>query len=145
MTRLCRYFDFSKPMLKKVVLKDSICVIIPAYNVAGTIGDVVKGALRHVRVVMVADDGSVDGTGDTALAAGADVISIHRNRGKGNALKVLFKEAAKQGFTTVISMDGDGQHNPDEIPRLIHAHKENSGSIVVGSRMHSRENIPRAR
>ncbi|MDX2447267.1 MAG: glycosyltransferase family 2 protein [Desulfobacterales bacterium] len=126
-------------------MKDTICVIIPAYNVADTIGDMVKGAMRYVRMVMVADDGSGDGTGDVALSVGADVISIQRNRGKGNALKVLFKEAAKQGYTTVISMDGDGQHNPDEIPRLIHAHRENPGNIVVGSRMHSRENIPRAR
>ncbi len=132
-------------MLEKVILKDTICVIIPAYNVADTIGDMVKGAMRYVRMVMVADDGSGDGTGDVALSVGADVISIQRNRGKGNALKVLFKEAAKQGYTTVISMDGDGQHNPDEIPRLIHAHRENPGNIVVGSRMHSRENIPRAR
>jgi glycosyltransferase involved in cell wall biosynthesis len=132
-------------MLEKVVLEDKICVIIPAYNVAETIGDVVRGAFGYIRTVMVADDGSGDGTGEKALSAGAKVIFINRNRGKGNALKVLFKEAAKQGFTTVISMDGDGQHNPDEIPRLIHAHKENPGSIVVGSRMHSRENIPRAR
>ena len=132
-------------MMEKIVLKDTICVIIPAYNVTDTIGDVVKGAFRHVQTVIVADDGSGDGTGERALSAGAKVIFINRNRGKGNALKVLFKEAAKQGFMTVISMDGDGQHNPDEIPRLISAYKENPGSIVVGSRMHSRENIPRAR
>ena len=133
------------PNIKKVVLKDNICVIIPAYNVAETIGDVVKGAFQHVRMVMVADDGSGDGTGEHALSAGANVIFIDRNRGKGNALKLLFKEAAKQGYTAVISMDGDGQHNPDEIPRLVHAHKENPRNIIVGSRMHSRENIPRAR
>jgi glycosyltransferase involved in cell wall biosynthesis len=132
-------------MLEKVVLEDKICVIIPAYNVANTIGNVAEGAFQHVRMVMVVDDGSGDGTGENALSAGAKVIFIERNRGKGNALKVLFKEAAKQGFTAVISMDGDGQHDPDEIPRLVHAHKENPGNIIVGSRMHSRENIPRAR
>jgi glycosyltransferase involved in cell wall biosynthesis len=132
-------------LFKKVVLEDKICVIIPAYNVAETIGDVVKGAFQHVRMVMVADDGSGDGTGENARSAGAKVIFIDRNQGKGHALKVLFKEAVKQGYTAVISMDGDGQHNPDEIPRLIHAHKENPGNIIVGSRMHSRENIPRAR
>jgi glycosyltransferase involved in cell wall biosynthesis len=131
--------------LEKVVLENRICAIIPAYNVADTIGDVVKGAFQHVRMVMVADDGSGDGTGEKALSAGANVIFIDRNRGKGDALKALFKEAAKQGYTAVISMDGDGQHNPDEIPRLIQAHKENPGNIIVGSRMHSRENIPRAR
>jgi len=132
-------------MLEMVALNDKMCVIIPAYNVADTIGDVVKGALRHVRVVMVADDGSRDGTGEKALSAGAKVFFIHPNRGKGNALKMLFKEAATQGFTTVISMDGDGQHNPEEIPRLVHAYTENPGNIVVGSRMHAKENIPRAR
>ena len=131
--------------MEKVVLEDSICVVIPAYNVADTIGDVVKGAFQHVREVIVADDGSGDGTGEKALAAGADVVFIRLNRGKGHALKRLFKEAAKRGYSAVISMDGDGQHNPDEIPRLIHAHKENPENIIVGSRMHSRESIPRAR
>ncbi len=131
--------------LEKVVLEDKICVIIPAYNVADTIGNVVEGVFQHVRTVMVADDGSRDDTGKNALSAGAKVIFIGRNRGKGNALKVLFKEAAKQGFTAVISMDGDGQHNPDEIPGLVYAHKESPGNIIVGSRMHSRKNIPRAR
>jgi glycosyltransferase involved in cell wall biosynthesis len=126
-------------------LENHICAVIPAYNVADTIGDVVQGARRYVGMVMVADDGSVDGTGQVALAAGADVIFIGRNRGKGHALKLLFRKAARQGFTAVISMDGDGQHNPDEIPGLVHAHMKNRGSIIVGSRMHSRKNIPRAR
>lgn len=152
--RLCRFLNIDFPprayrgirtVCKQVVLENKLCVIIPAYNVADTIGDVVKGAFQHVRTVMVADDGSGDGTGENALAAGAKVIFMDRNRGKGHALKVLFKEAAKQGCTVVISMDGDGQHNPDEIPGLIHAHQKNPGSIIVGSRMHSRENIPRAR
>jgi glycosyltransferase involved in cell wall biosynthesis len=136
---------YANPMLGKAVLEDKICVIIPAYNVAETIGAVVKGAFRFAGMVMVADDGSGDGSGEKARSAGAKVIFINRNQGKGNALKLLFKEAARQGFTTVISMDGDGQHNPNEIPRLIDAHRKNPDNIIVGSRMHSRENIPRAR
>jgi len=126
-------------------LEKQICVIIPAYNVADTIAEVVKGAARHAPVVLVADDGSLDGTGQRAQAAGAQVIRIHRNQGKGNALKVLFDEAARRGFSAVISMDGDGQHHSDEIPALIRAHRKSPGHIIVGSRMHSKENIPRAR
>jgi glycosyltransferase involved in cell wall biosynthesis len=122
-----------------------LCVIIPAYNVADTIGDVVKGALQSVPTVLVADDGSVDGTAENASKAGATVIRVEKNKGKGNALKLLFKLAGEKGFQAVISMDGDGQHDPVEIPRFIEAHKKNSDNIIVGSRMHARENIPRAR
>lgn len=126
-------------------MEDNICVVIPAYNVAGTVAGVVEGALRHVPMVVVADDGSTDGTATKALQSGATVIRIDRNRGKGNALKVLFRQASAQGYSAVISMDGDGQHDPMEIPRLIEAHRQAPQRIIVGSRMHSRENIPRAR
>ena len=124
---------------------DHICVVIPAYNVADAIESVVRGASRYVDTVFVADDGSRDATAEIAAAAGAVVIRNMENKGKGDALKKLFAAAAKAGFQAVISMDGDGQHDPEELPRFIAKHRQYPCSIVVGSRMNARKNIPRAR
>ncbi len=124
---------------------DHICVVIPAYNVADAIESVVRGASRYVSTVFVADDGSSDATAEIAAKAGAVVVRNTENKGKGDALKKLFAAAAQAGFRAVISMDGDGQHDPEELPRFIAKHLQHPDSIIVGSRMRSRENIPRAR
>ena len=126
-------------------MTSEICVIMPAYNVAGTIGAVVRGALKYVPLVLVADDGSNDNTAENAAQAGAEVLIIDRNRGKGHALKMLFNRAMEEGYEAVISMDADGQHDPEELPRFIQARKEHPHHIIVGSRMHATEKIPRAR
>lgn len=126
-------------------MPSKICVIIPAFNASGTIKDVVNGALKHIPKVIVADDGSVDGTAAAASEAGAEVISIGKNMGKGNALKRLFSKAVEEGYDAVISMDADGQHDPSEIPLFISAHITNPDDVIVGSRMHEKEKIPRAR
>jgi len=122
-----------------------ICVIIPAYNAEETIGSVVSGTLKHVSRVLVADDGSTDRTARIAAKAGAEVIFIGENRGKGHALKVLFQRAADEGYDAVISMDADGQHEPKEIPRFMAAHTRVPSDIIVGSRMDEQIKIPRAR
>ena len=122
-----------------------ICVVIPAYNASETIADVVRGALRHVPFVIVADDGSTDGTAKLAVEAGARVVSIEKNQGKGHALKVLFQTARNEGCDAVVSMDADMQHNPEDIPRFLEAHSLHPRDVIVGSRMHEMEKIPRGR
>jgi glycosyltransferase involved in cell wall biosynthesis len=122
-----------------------ICMIIPAYNAAETVSHVVRGALHHIPHVMVADDGSTDDTARVAAEAGAEVISIDKNRGKGHALKVLFQRAIDEGYDAVISMDADKQHNPEDIPLFMQAHLNYPADIILGSRMHEKEKIPRAR
>jgi len=122
-----------------------ICVVIPAYNASKTINDVVTKVLKHVSHVVVADDGSTDGTAEIARKAGADVLTIGRNRGKGHVLKMLFQKSVEDGFDAVITIDADGQHDPEEIPSFIDAHILHPGDIIVGSRMHEQEKIPRAR
>jgi glycosyltransferase involved in cell wall biosynthesis len=122
-----------------------VCVIIPAYNASGTIAAVIKGALRHVPKVIVADDGSVDDTASAASEAGAEVIMSGRNRGKGNALKALFKKAIADGYEAVISLDADGQHDPGDIPLFLEANRKYPADVIVGSRMHGKDKIPRAR
>jgi glycosyltransferase involved in cell wall biosynthesis len=122
-----------------------ICVIIPAYNAEKTVGDVVRGALKYLPKVIVADDGSTDATANAANAAGAEVIRLSENKGKGNALKILFMRAIEEGYGSVLSMDADGQHDPDEIPKFLEDYRQHSDSIVVGTRMKEKGKIPRAR
>jgi len=127
------------------VNSNNMCVIIPAYNAGTTIHQVVTGALRHVFRVFVADDGSVDNTAEQASQAGAEVIKIDRNRGKGHALKLLFQKAIEAGYEAALSMDADTQHDPKDIPKFLEAHKHYPEDLIVGSRMHERDKIPRGR
>jgi len=124
---------------------DKICIIIPAYNAGNTIHQVVTGALKYVSNVIVADDGSEDNTAEAASLAGAEVIKIEPNRGKGHALKRLFQKAIEDGYDAAISMDADTQHAPDDIPKFMEAHKRYPKDVIVGSRMHERAKIPRGR
>jgi glycosyltransferase involved in cell wall biosynthesis len=123
----------------------NLCVVIPAYNASKTIGDVVRGAVTHVDTVIVADDGSTDDTRSVASAAGAEVIRISPNKGKGNALKILFRAATARGFDAAISMDADGQHDPEDLEQFLTAHRHAPARILVGTRMRDARKIPRAR
>ncbi|MFA6148311.1 MAG: glycosyltransferase family 2 protein [bacterium] len=121
---------------------DAICAVIAAYNAERTVGAVVRGALSFLPKVIVADDGSSDATARVAEAAGAVVLRLPENRGKGHCLRLLFAEARKRGFEAVIALDSDGQHDPADIPRFLDAHREEPGSVIVGSRMGDEEAIP---
>jgi glycosyltransferase involved in cell wall biosynthesis len=118
------------------------CAIIPAYNAERTVGLVVRGALSFLPTVIVADDGSTDATAEVAKEAGAEVVRLPENRGKGHCLRLLFAEARKRGFDAVITLDSDGQHDPADIPRLLDAHRNEPGSVIVGSRMADEDAIP---
>lgn len=119
-----------------------VCAVIPAYNAEGTVGNVVKGALALLPMVIVADDGSTDATARIAEDAGALVIRLPENRGKGHCLRLLFAEARKRGFDAVVALDSDGQHDPADIPRFLDAHRKDPGAVIVGSRMADEEGIP---
>jgi glycosyltransferase involved in cell wall biosynthesis len=113
-----------------------VAVLIPAYNAARTVEPVVRGALEQMRDVIVIDDGSVDGTGDVAKRAGAQVLTHPVNRGKGGALKTGFAWACEQGYDGVITLDADGQHLPSEIPRFLDCHGKTGGDLIIGGRAH---------
>ncbi len=110
-----------------------VCVS-PAFNEERTVADVVKTALKYVDEVVVVDDGSTDSTREKASKAGAIVIRHPRNLGKGAALRTGFKVALKRGADIIVSLDADGQHDPDEIPKLLTTLKEGDFDIVIGSR-----------
>jgi glycosyltransferase involved in cell wall biosynthesis len=113
----------------------SIAAVIPAYQAAPSVGAVVRGALAQVREVLVLDDGSTDGTAEEARGAGARVISFPSNRGKGAALAAAFADLFGRGFDGVITLDADGQHLPEEIPKLLQA-AHAGGDLVLGVRDH---------
>jgi GT2 family glycosyltransferase len=109
-------------------------IVIPVHNEAGTIGDVVRGAARHGDVLVV-DDGSTDGSSEVASSAGADVIRLTRRGGKGAALRRGLTEALARDAQRVVTMDGDGQHDPDDLPRLLAAATQAPDALVIGGRL----------
>jgi glycosyltransferase involved in cell wall biosynthesis len=110
----------------------SVSVVIPAKNEVGAIADVVSAILRVVAVaeIIVVDDGSTDGTGQAAEAAGARVITHRYSMGNGAAIKSGARAARGD---VIVFMDGDGQHRPEDIPRLL-KHIEDGYDLVVGAR-----------
>jgi len=121
-------------------MSDRVVALIPAFNEAARVADVVNRALPQVSEVVVIDDGSTDGTASVAQAAGAQVIQHGHNRGKGAAIVTALDYFNKSGAEFAVLLDADGQHDPAEIPKLVAAATESGASIVVGTRMsHTRE------
>ena len=111
------------------------CVIIPAFNAQETIGGLVHRIKQQGLSVIVVNDGSTDQTAAVASAQGALVISHLRNEGKGCALRAGFEHALRSRFEGIVTMDSDGQHDPEEIGRLIDASEQHQADVVVGDRM----------
>ncbi len=109
---------------------------IPAYQAEAWIGEVVRQTLEFVPLVLVVDDGSRDATAERAREAGAEVLSLPSNIGKGNALRMAFESLFRRGYSWVVTLDADGQHQPGEIPRLLAA-AEAGADLVLGSRENS--------
>ncbi|MCV0392938.1 MAG: glycosyltransferase family 2 protein [Nitrosopumilus sp.] len=107
---------------------------IPAYNEESHIEDLVKLALNHVDQVIVCDDGSTDDTANIAKKAGAIVISHKTNRGYGAAIITLFDYARNNNVQIMITLDGDGQHDPKQIPLLLNTLSDHNVDVVIGSR-----------
>ena len=107
---------------------------IPAYNEEKTIARVVLGAQKHAHVVVVCDDGSTDLTGEIAERLGAVVVRHERNAGYGAAIQSLFKRARELKADVLVTLDADGQHDPEEIPRLVKPIESGFAQVVLGSR-----------
>jgi len=122
-----------------------ICALIPAFNEGPYIADVVERARRQVEEVVVIDDGSDDGTTEIARAAGAICLRLPTNRGKASALRVGFVYARDHKFTRVITLDGDGQHLPEDIPVMLRVAEETGADLVIGARCFDRALMPRSR
>ncbi|MDD4319818.1 MAG: glycosyltransferase family 2 protein [Candidatus Peribacteraceae bacterium] len=119
-----------------------IIAVIPAFNEATRIARVVTDARAHADAVIVVDDGSSDGTGAAAAAAGARVVRHAQNGGAGAATMTGIEAARRMGATTVVTLDADGQHDPQDIPSLLRALEERKVDIVFANRFGQRNRIP---
>ena len=118
-------------------------VCIPAYNEELKINDVVKKSLPYADKVIVCDDGSTDNTAALAKKAGAIVISHEKNQGYGATISTLFDYCRKNNAEIMVTLDGDGQHNPDQIPDLINVILKHKVDVVIGSRsLKDDKNLP---
>jgi glycosyltransferase involved in cell wall biosynthesis len=126
--------------------ENSIVAVIPAYNEERFIGSVVLKAKSLVSTVIVVDDGSSDRTAHLAAAAGAEVVQLSSNQGKGRALNAGFEEAFRYNPRAVVILDADSQHDPDELPALVAPILAGEADVVIGSRFLGTKNqIPRYR
>jgi glycosyltransferase involved in cell wall biosynthesis len=123
---------------------DHTVVVIPVHNEALTIAAIVSAARLYGRVIVV-DDASDDGSGPLAASAGAMVLTLPGHYGKGAALRRGFAEAWRCGAENIITLDGDGQHDPQDIPRFLAASCRWRGSMIIGNRLAATAAIPRQR
>lgn len=119
-----------------------VAVVIPAYNEARTIRDVASRALAQLEDVIVVDDGSADGTAAAVADLPLTLISNPVNQGKGASLWRGFAVAIAAGADAVVTLDADGQHCPEDIPRLLAATGEHPGRIVIGARLWDKDKVP---
>jgi polyprenyl-phospho-N-acetylgalactosaminyl synthase len=123
--------------------RDGIYVVIPAYNEATAVYDVVRGVREEFLNVVVVDDGSTDATSSEARRAGATVLRHMLNRGQGAALQTGVDYSVRRGAEVVVTFDADGQHRPEDVTRLIEALEKNDADIAIGSRfLDLRSNVP---
>lgn len=112
----------------------TVLVGVPAYNEAQSIASVVANAKTYADEVLVVDDGSDDETKERALEAGAKVATHETNMGYGATLRTIFQFAYVMDVDHLVTLDGDGQHDPGDIPKLVEAQRTSGADIVIGSR-----------
>ncbi len=118
------------------------CVIIPTYNEVKHLGSLLHEVKNYLSDIIVINDGSSDSTAQVAASCGAVVITNLHNQGKGASLIKGFAYALEAGFESVLVMDGDGQHRPQDIPKFLAAAQDASWGLIVGNRMHDPRHMP---
>jgi glycosyltransferase involved in cell wall biosynthesis len=119
------------------------CVIIPSFNNSRTLESVIRGVLAFTDQVIVVNDGSTDSTRQILSDyPGLSVIHLKKNIGKGYAIRLGFREAIKLGYNYVITIDSDGQHLPDDLPKFIEKIDKEPGSLIIGARNLEQAGIP---
>jgi glycosyltransferase involved in cell wall biosynthesis len=116
--------------------------VIPCFNEGGTIVPLVSALRQHLDSVVVVDDGSTDKTGPKAKEAGALIFRHERNCGKGAALRTGFSYLLHRGFEWAVTLDGDGQHDPADLPALLQCAEQTGALMVIGNRMHNANAMP---
>jgi glycosyltransferase involved in cell wall biosynthesis len=122
-----------------------MCVLIPIYNEGKTIGALVKNLKARKFDVVVINDGSTDGGGEKAAAEGAKVLTNSSKLGKGGSLKSGFEYILSQNYDAVLTMDGDAQHDVDDLDQFLVVAIDHPESVITGNRMVDAKNMPRVR
>ena len=130
---------------QRAPLWSGVWIAIPAYNEERTIRHLAQGALALCPRVIVVDDGSVDGTLDALQGLPIALLKHAFNRGKAAALRSAFEHALHQDAQCLVTLDGDGQHDPRDAVNLLRAWRQQTDRLVIGSRLHDRSQFPRAR
>lgn len=117
-------------------------IVIPARNESATIRAVAQRALAQCPQVIVVDDGSTDGTHDALRDLPVTVLQHAQSAGKGASLLDGIRDAIRSGAARIVTLDGDGQHAPEDMPRLLAAADRYRGAIVLGARLRNREAVP---
>jgi len=125
---------FTQPLVVQKHEKHNVITAIPCYNTAQFIYNIVIKAKEYSDEVVVIDDGSSDGTFESAQSAGARIIRHKVNLGYGEAIKSSFRYAQKRKADILVIIDGDGQHDPDEIPLLLNPVLKEHVDLTIGSR-----------
>lgn len=122
--------------MNRVATADAVMVIIPAYNEEGAVGKVVREIHETLpgAQVLVIDDCSSDATRTVAQSAGAEVLALPHHLGLGGCVQAGYKLAFELGYQYVVRVDGDGQHNPRDIPRILELLRRRKCQMVIGSR-----------
>jgi len=131
--------------MPEILSADSVTVVIPAYNEAATIVDVAGRARAQVARVIVVDDASTDSTAACLDGLDVTVLSNEQNQGKAGSLWKGIHYALQTGSHAVITLDGDGQHRPEDIPRLLEKAAECPDQIIIAARDMDHEQVPRHR
>jgi len=122
-----------------------VCSLIPSYNEAKTIGELIR-QLHELKITSyVVDDGSTDETASIAQAAGAVVLKHKKNMGKGASLRQGFSHVIKKGYDAVLVMDGDGQHKAADVSGFLSRMGETNADIIIGNRMLNTASMPKIR
>jgi len=116
--------------------------VIPCLNEAAAIGPLVTAVRRHLPSVIVVDDASTDDTPKRAAEAGADVVRQSKSSGKGAALIAGWERALERGFSWTLTLDGDGQHSPDDIPAFLDEANTGRADLIIGNRMPNATRMP---
>jgi glycosyltransferase involved in cell wall biosynthesis len=129
--------------IREIFEQQKVCVIIPTYNNSGTIPEVLESVLAFTSQVIIVNDGSTD---NTLLLLkkfpDVDVVSYDTNQGKGYALRQGFKRAVQSGYDYAITIDSDGQHFADDLPKFLEKLSDHPNAIIIGSRNMDQKSVP---
>lgn len=129
-------------LLEEQFVANKVCILLPTYNNAGTILQVIRQSLAQTSHVIVINDGSTDNTDALLVGQPVKLVSYEKNQGKGYALRKGFEYALDQGYRYAITIDTDGQHYPEDCKQFLETLKDQPETLMIGARNLTHENVP---